>query len=284
LQVRLPSERDVPDDQIPMAIEPRSKARLGAALLTIRRGDGDADDWHAVARLDGALPPEALGEPILAVVRNDVQRIELAAKKVNATLAVTDRVVACTVSVGGIEVPVSGVIGGGVVESIDGPMVTDVRYVRPKESQRLALGVRLAVAQLDDPGRTWTAVSVSRPNSTAKNPLVWKLALKGESGDERVAAAASFLAMVAELRSWALRDAVPFFDATSSALFAGAAGGVSKELAIDLRDPFHALPWPGLTANALPQHHAAEVAERVWGAFTQSIDATSVRIRIPGDA
>jgi hypothetical protein len=114
--------------------------------------------------------------------------------------------------------------------------------------------------------------------------LVWKLALKGESGDERLAAAASFLAVVAELRSRALRDAVPFFDAASSSLYKGKVSNLSGDIAADLRDPFHALLWPGLTASALSQHDAVAVANWVWGAFEECIEATSVRIRIQGDA
>ena len=91
--------------------------------------------------------------------------------------------------------------------------------------------------------------------------------------------------MVAELRSWALRDAVPFFDGASYSLFSGRAGNLSKDLTADLRDAFHGLLWPGLDARTFQALESANrVAQLVWGAFAQSIEATQVTIRLKGDA
>ena len=256
LDVAVPDEVAVSDDGLAISVSPLAASQLGRALLDVLRRGGAADDWQATARLDGALPPGELSAAVLSSARTEVQAFEDAAADWGVPLAGGDEIlidVVSPVTVDGVAVEL-GIRGKvtGVVPGRDGPRVVDLRFSRPRPSFRLGLALRVAAAQLHEPGHEWSGVLVTRSANSSGKQLtsVTGMRLRGH-GPERAHRAHQLLGMAAQLWAWARRDAVPFFDRTSYDLAHADLGAAYDHLDDDLRDRFQSLLWPDVSIDAL---------------------------------
>lgn len=307
LDIRLPVEGDDLDDNLAVSVEPLDEARLGGALLSARRQGIDPDEWEAATRLDGSLPPAALGHSVMTSVRAEVSRIEAAVAKLGLSLTGTTEAqielsipfVAPDGTPG--ELTISGLLGGIVTTRPAAPVLSSIRFARPRPSFRLGLAVQLAALQYQQPDLAWTAVLIARGNtSKAVNPTAFRLTVKGE-GTERRANAEKFLHRVGELRWWTLRDAVPFFDKTSHLLHIDNQKDLAQAITYDLHDASTATLWPDLSLDVLSHEtvaatdpplvadiarahpgmrRATAVAHWVWGEFDDTILAKDETIRL----
>jgi hypothetical protein len=166
----------------------------------------------------------------------------------------------------------------------------DLRFSRPRPSFRLGLALRVAAAQLYEPGLDWSGVLVTRVESSGKRPTaaVTRLSIRGE-GLERARHAHQLFAMAVQLLAWARRDAVPYFDRASHDLAHADLGAAYGHLDDDLNDRFQALLWPDVSVESLqrdpvlpldPQAVAASGAPGrgdatalwVWDVFDQCVE------------
>ncbi len=159
LDIRLPVEGDDLDDNLAVSVEPLDEARLGGALLSARRQGIDPDEWEAATRLDGSLPPAALGHSVMNSVRAEVSRIEAAVAKLGLSLTGTTEApielsipfVAPDGTSG--ELTISGLLGGIITADPSAPVLSSIRFARPRPSFRLGLAVQLAALQYQQPRR-----------------------------------------------------------------------------------------------------------------------------------
>ena len=307
LDIRLPAEGSELDDNLAVSVEPLDEARLGGALLSARRQGIHPDEWEAATRLDGSLPPAELGSSVMTSVRTEVGRMEAAAAKFGVSLTgAAEALIELSlpfVAPDGTsgELTISGLLGGIITADPSVPLLSSIRFARPRPSFRLGLAVQLAALQYQQPDAACTAVLIARgKKAEAVNPTAFRLTIKGE-GFERRSNAAKFLHRVGELRWWALRDAVPFFDKTSHLLHLDTPRDLAKAIEYDLLDASTATLWPDLSLDLLSQEsvaasdpplvatiaganpgmrRAAAVASWVWGVYDETILAKDETIRL----
>jgi exodeoxyribonuclease V gamma subunit len=252
LEVRLPGEAEVVDDNLAVAVASLLGSALGRELLAARAAGHPVEEWSTAARLRGVMPPGELSTVALDHVGEEVAAFEALAAAWGVPLAAEGEVLLHqTVSgpVDGVEgtCTLEGIVRGAHVES-DRSRLVDVRFTRPRPSFRLAVAVRLAAAQREEPAIDWSGVVVHR--GSGDKPGSVGLRLRG-AGAERVAAAERLLHMAVQLLTWARRDAVPFFDRTSSPLGLGDLRHAIDALEEDLRDEYVALLWPQSSIDSL---------------------------------
>ncbi len=311
LDVSMPEEASVADDGLAISVTPLGTSALGRGLLAVRRQGGDADEWEATARLDGALPPGQLSTAVLSSVRAEVVAFEESAAEWDIPLSGGDELLVDVVTPATLyDTPVALSVRGkvaGVVPGPDGPRVVDLRFARPRPSFRLALALRVAAAQLHEPAHDWSGVLVTRAAEAGRKQLttVTGLCIRGE-GEQRAANAHALLGTAAQLLAWARRDAVPFLDRTSYHLAIGDLSAAYDLLDKDLDDRFQGLLWPDLSIEALQRDpvlptdppavqavavdgsmgRGDAVATWVWQVFdrcVQLLDANGGRVGDDGD-
>jgi exonuclease V gamma subunit len=291
LDVRVPDDAATLEDGLSVSVDPLGMSRLGGNLLATRRRGGPADEWAAVARLNGSLPPGELSTTAIAQVQDEVALLEVFADQWGIPLTGTGELLldqTLTVDIAGAptEVALQGKVRGVVVRT-GGYGLADMRFARPRPSYRLALALRMAAAQRQDPDADWSAVLLTRADYGAK-PKPLGMRVRG-TGAVRQANAERLLGMAVELLEWATRDAVPLFDRASKALADDRINDVFQMLTSDVRDRFVAVLWPEVSGEALLRdplldtdpaflgpftHHsrAAAVATWMWGTFDDTVE------------
>lgn len=251
LEVFLPSQTEAVDDGLAVSVDPLATSSLGRGLLEARRRGHPFEQWYAAARLDGTLPPGELNAAALDEVREEVESLEQLAAQMGVPLAGTEQVdITSWVSLGELgesaQVKVVGTIDG-VARSGSKGTVVKVRFARSRPSHRLGAAVQVALLERQYPDIRWSGVVVDRGVST---PTAFQLQLRGDGG-ERMEAADRLLAMVMQLREWALRDAVPLFDRASARLAFDDFGGADEKLDDDLNDSYVEALWPDVSLDSL---------------------------------
>lgn len=251
LDVRLPGEVDTMDDGLAVDLDPLEMSSLGRALLAARRLNTDVEEWVETARLSGTLPPGDLSTAALDSVVGEVQGMEAVLADWNLPAQAVGEVEVALE----LDVPVGNgesatVQFTGVIEGIDDAVLVDIRYARPRASQRLGLALRLAALQAAQPDTDWTAVLVTR--GTGKKAVIPATGMRVRgTGPERANRARAFLVRALELHEWALRDAVPLFDRASEALALGDWGRADTRLAEDLKDDATRFLWGDVSVDDL---------------------------------
>lgn len=275
LDVRLPAEPSTEDEGLPLGVDALEFSALGRTLLDTRRRGGSSDDWKSAAVHDGALPPQALGTLVLDRVTAELDQLAALADSVGAPLSgSTDLKVTLPVphrSHGrpgpadrGAErsgMRIVGTLGGVHLEETTARLV-EVEFRRLRPSHRLALAVRLALAQLTEPGLEWSAVLVARAEQGPKVTSC-RLRLRGDDPDGRRHSATTLLDLAVQVSLWSLRDAVPLFDAASASLAERDFAAAANELDNSLPDAHRDLLWPDLSLAGLladPVHPADPAA------------------------
>ena len=291
LEVSVPEDADALEDGLSITVDPLGMSRLGGNLLATRRRGGMPDDWAAVARLQGALPPGELSATAIAQVQSEVALLEVHAAQWGIPLTGTDELqLDQTLIVDIAGTPTEVVLQGrvrGVVARPGGFGVADMRFARPRPSYRLALALRMAAAQRQRPEGDWSAVLLTRAAYNAK-PVPLGMRLRG-TGSVRQANAERLLGMAVQLLEWANRDAVPLFDRASEQLALDRVNDMFQKLTSDVRDRFVSVLWPEVSGEALlrdplldtdpaflsPFAHlsrATAVATWVWSTFDATVE------------
>ncbi|MEY4174386.1 MAG: hypothetical protein RI900_1551, partial [Actinomycetota bacterium] len=254
LDVRLPSEAEGVDDGLSLSVDPLTGSSMGRELLAARLAGKTDDDWFAAARLDGRMPPGELSGAVLKRVREEVEELLALAAAMSVDPAASGREeIRIELRDGfGQDSPslqLQGVVtdtyrSGGV------GTVVRVQYKRARPSHRYGLALQLAALELGQPGADWSGVLIDRGS---KKPTAVRLRLVGRGSlpSERKRAAESLLRAATSLFSWAMRDAVPFFDHVSLPLSEGDFNAVDSQLGNDLRDDHVSALWPALTVESL---------------------------------
>lgn len=272
LSVRLPVEAESLDDGLPIAADPLQVSQLGRDLLAARRHGEDVAEWMAVARLDGRLPPGELSSDALVAVSTEIGALEAVADRWGVTLITPDEVlVDQQLPAGSLDGDRAALHVTGSVAGIVGTRVVDIRFARPRPSHRLALAVRLAAIQVQEPKVAWSGVLITRGKNSSAQPTALAMRLRGSDRD-RLANAASVLALAAELLEWSRRDSVPLFDVVSERLAVDDYVGAYQQLERHWYDAFVSFLWPDPSLDSLLLDPIAETDPPLLAEFTRSDD------------
>ena len=263
LDIRLPGESEQPDDNFAVTLDPLHRSSLGRDLLDARRAGASYEQWIEAARLSGTLPPGNLAVESLQAVVDELTALEsvIAAWGIDLTAA-TELPITVDLDVVDSEgtsttehsLRIDGVVGGITRDGPDADraVMADIRFARPKPSHELALAVRLAALQVHAPDIDWTAVLITRAESSRGKLETTQHGIRVRgSGEERQQAARDVLTMASQLALWAFRDAVPLFDRSSRLVDRVDADAAFDELAKDLADQWVAILWSGQTPREL---------------------------------
>lgn len=214
LQVTLPEIADVPSDDLPVALEALQNWRVGNAFMVADQEAESSDDVATYLRASGALPPGTLGTETLAGAEAAVDGMRSIAKDLGVDLFTDDHLdIDAALSDGTVlrgSIPMHSRDGAPL-----GPLL--VKYSRTKPHHVLLLAVRLFALTVAQPDQQWRAVSIHRA-ATGNKGLAHDLIVRGDTAQERAAAARSALDELVALWDIGSLIALPLFDRTSEQL------------------------------------------------------------------
>jgi exodeoxyribonuclease V gamma subunit len=219
LQLRFARSGGSPDDELDVELDGLAGWAVGARALQDRLDGLDPDRTRMLERARGAVPPGALGTPVLDEV----------AATVEAILALADGHGAAGELLPPIEIDVQLADGRRVVGVVDEVVTTGVlrrlTYSRLKERDRLHAWVRLLALTASRPDDLWRAATVTRVRRGAKpakgepepQASAALLAPLGVDAAARTAFALTELQRLVTLRDLATTRPIPIVTGTSAA-------------------------------------------------------------------
>ena len=205
--VQMSFSRPAEADDVVLPVEPGLLARagLGRRLLDARRAGVTSDEWLAVERRVGTLPPHALepkmtdslvtgvNELVDAADRLGVRSGEAEYQDIDVVLADGTRIV--------------GSVQLLLADSTPGP--ARIRYVRPKPTFELEAWLDLMALVATDPGRSWRSVSVSRGEGDDPTTVIDRVV--GGDPAQHAANAARALEVVVHCFRAGMQEPLPLF-------------------------------------------------------------------------
>jgi exodeoxyribonuclease V gamma subunit len=216
LGVWLSSDRDAPQEGIPLDLTGLPKWAIGDRLLTALRRGHTRERWERAERARGTLPPDPLAQDILEEVCPTVEDIVRTANE----LLGTDPAHAED-----IDLPLpDGRRLVGTVGGVHGDAVGLVTYSSLKAKHRLAAYARIVALTAVAPQTPWRAVLLGRQKR--KDPVaVCRLGPLGDDVDTRRKQAASRLATLLDLYDRGLQAPAPLYGDTSMQMARGVRTG-----------------------------------------------------------
>lgn len=254
LGVLLPRDEDAPEDDLPLWPDGLTLSEIGRELLFAIQEGKTAAQWKRSKHLSGGLPIGELAADVWKKVEEEVSAIILAAQTILQHPPVA---VAIGTSLSDTELDT---VEGGELELVDHVTVHDdvvlhMNYATWNRRMRVLPWLQLAVLTIQQPATVWKAVVISKApkvTSKAKNPppqepyYSEEFVLKGETVEERIAAASQVLEFANEIRTRARRVPLPLFERSSWCLDKSASA-LGTELGYDLQRPSHEVVFQGRT-------------------------------------
>jgi exodeoxyribonuclease V gamma subunit len=233
LEVSVADRSSEPADALPVEVEGLDRWRIGDRMLNARLAGVGMDDAVAAEVARGELPPGALADATIDVVRPVVEEI------------VSRAGIAGTESVDVRLVLDDGRVLSGTVPHVAGDVLRAVGYSRVGARQRIGAWVRLVALSAAYPGRPLEAIVVGRGRSGVSVVKLPPLSAQDARAE---------LAILADLYDRGMREPLPI-GCLSSAAYA--------EAVRDGRDPVHAArgewesSWDFEREDAKPEHELA---------------------------
>jgi exodeoxyribonuclease V gamma subunit len=292
VRAALPEGTELPDEQVPLVLDPLVEWQVGDALL--RRPPQDRDRVLAAARGRGLLPPPPFGERKLDGVQRDVDRLRRLAAQLQVDVTASGHVELDVALAGGRRLV-------GSVGQVDGCCHVAAGYSRVQGKHLAAAWVRLLALAVADPAQPWQAVVIGRHKDRKAQqgsaPHGLRLPPFGAAPEVRAQAAGDLLADLVALHDEALAEPLVAPAAAASAYAQAVLEGADPAAADaaaaacwdpdehrpgqrDADSPAHVLrygdavsfevpaaepPRPGDVARVGPQpHRFAALALRIW--------------------
>ena len=236
LQVAAPADPQVAVDELPLWPGHLEESSLGVGLIdALRVGDpAVVGEWERLVRLQGKVPPGALGDRYLAQLRQEVDAmVAIAGDDWRATHSIDIDTV----------VDSAGVTGAwtlrGSVEVV-GTRVVSFRYSKGHPRHQLLPLVELAALTVDSPDTLWEAAVITRSADTKKpkDPWTSRFWLAGSTPAARLAVAHDVLHFAHATLVEATRSPVPLFERSS---WRSGNSDLVHDLKSDLKDRSNAL-------------------------------------------
>jgi exodeoxyribonuclease V gamma subunit len=289
LEARLPRESFQAPPHLPVKIAGLEEWQIGERLLAARLGGISTEQWEAVERVRGTLPPGALEAGALAKVEGVVDTLLEAADRCDAIIEpgvpreIDIQLDASTRIVGVVTTRLGGVMRGPVT----------VTYSSVKPTHRLAAWLDLVALVAADPDEAWRAVTIAQ---TKDHKAAEVIDLVPIAEDERIARATSALSVIVDCYRRGMVEPLPLFPRVSEAIVGdgprrpdwrrkgsnGPKGDGDDEavrLAFDLDSIEAVLAVPAEPSDpAGGEGRAERFARYLWDAFSTSV---SERDRAP---
>jgi exodeoxyribonuclease V gamma subunit len=216
LGVWLSSDRDAPQEGIPLDLTGLPKWAVGDRLLTALRRGHTREQWERAERARGTLPPDPLAQDILDEVCPIVEELVAAADELlGAAPARAEDI--------DLQLP-DGRRLVGTVGSLHDEVLGLVTYSSLKAKQRVAAYARIVALTAVAPATPWQAVLLGRQKR--KDPVaVCRLGPLGDDVDTRRVEAMGRLATLLDLYDRGLRAPAPLYGDTSMQLARGVRSG-----------------------------------------------------------
>jgi exodeoxyribonuclease V gamma subunit len=162
VDVALAADEDQPEDALPVEIDNLAQWAVGDRVLTdllagLDPGAVKQREWRR-----GELPPGQLGWRMLGQILDRARPLQQAAAELRVTPA---RAVDVAIDLGGGRRLI------GTVPEVYGDRLVPVHYSRLGAKHRLASWVQLLALTVSDEDRNWTAHTVGRPHSRARDAV-----------------------------------------------------------------------------------------------------------------
>ena len=236
LQVAAPAEAQVAVDELPLWPGSLEESSLGLGLIdALRVGDPAAvGRWERLVRLQGRIPPGALGDRYLAQLRHEVDlMVAIAGDDWRDTQRIDIDVV-----VDSAGAAAAWTLRGSV--DVVGTRVVSFRYSKGHPRHQLLPLVELAALTVQSPDTLWEAAVITRAPDPKKSTDPWtaQFRLKGPTPAARLAVAHDVLHFAHATFVEATRAPVPLFERSS---WRAADSGFAHDLDSDLKDRSNAL-------------------------------------------
>jgi exodeoxyribonuclease V gamma subunit len=236
LQIAAPQEAQVAVDELPLWPSHLEESSLGLGLIdALRVGDPAAvGRWERLVRLQGRIPPGALGDRYLAQLRHEVDAmVAIAGDDWRDTQRIDIDIV-----VDSAGAAAAWTLRGSV--DVVGTRVVSFRYSKGHPRHQLLPLVELAALSVHSPDTLWEAAVITRASDPKKTTDPWtaQFRLAGSTPTARLAVAHDVLHFAHATFVEATRAPVPLFERSS---WRSADSGFAKDLETDLKDRSNAL-------------------------------------------
>ena len=276
LQVAAPAEAQVAVDELPLWPGSLEESSLGLGLIdALRVGDPAAvGRWERLVRLQGRIPPGALGDRYLAQLRHEVDlMVAIAGDDWRDTQRIDIDVV-----VDSAGAAAAWTLRGSV--DVVGTRVVSFRYSKGHPRHQLLPLVELAALTVQSPDTLWEAAVITRAPDPKKSTAPWtaQFRLKGPTPAARLAVAHDVLHFAHATFVEATRAPVPLFERSS---WRAADSGFAKDLETDLKDRSNALVF---ASDAEEDRKGFERWVRARGAALLELwERSHVPVLVPAD-
>lgn len=206
LQLQLTSASEGTPIQLPVNFVGLDRWKVGDRMVEAVRRGLDPDEWLAIERRRGSLPPGALGDASAADLAAAVDVLEGEVERLH--IGGTDR---ATVSID-LTLPDGTRVVGSVADSFtDGPGgPASVGFGRMKPTYRLAAWLQLLAVVAADADRPWRSVVLNYDQKKSAAQVV-DLRPRGDDAAARREAAIDGLEVAVEVARRARREPLPMF-------------------------------------------------------------------------
>ena len=276
LQVAAPAEAQVAVDELPLWPGSLEESSLGLGLIdALRVGDPAAvGRWERLVRLQGRIPPGALGDRYLAQLRHEVDlMVAIAGDDWRDTQRIDIDVV-----VDSAGAAAAWTLRGSV--DVVGTRVVSFRYSKGHPRHQLLPLVELAALTVQSPDTLWEAAVITRTPDPKKSTDPWtaQFRWKGPTPAARLAVAHDVLHFAHATFVEATRAPVPLFERSS---WRAADSGFAKDLETDLKDRSNALVF---ASDAEEDRKGFERWVRARGAALLELwERSHVPVLVPAD-
>ncbi|MHB8246139.1 MAG: hypothetical protein ACYDGN_12450 [Acidimicrobiales bacterium] len=218
LRVHLTSEDPRPSDHLLTSLDGLERWSAANRLITARLAGHTNAEWERYERALGAVPVGGLGVALLTEIGDAVNALLDSAAALGVDATCDDRYQ--------IDVELSdhtrivGIVEGRCTSPTPGPATLTFSRAAPK--QHLAAWLDLVTLVATDPGTSWRSVVVRRPER-GNTPDALQLAARGDTPEDRRAAALAALEVAVDCYRRGRREPVPLFPSFSYKLYTGKA-------------------------------------------------------------
>lgn len=219
LRVRLPQPDEALDVVMPTQLGGLDRWKVGDRLLQRLLEGGTVEEWVAIERRLGFLPPGALGDASIDSITTTAGHLVQEATRLGFRPGPGAPIPVDVTLTGGVRI--TGIVEARLDPSTPGP--ARVGFAEGKPSDHVAAWLDLMVLTAHDPATEWRSVSVHRGHSDKKPPESMSLTVVADDPSRRREIALHALEVVVELLRYGMREPIPLFTRLSPAVAMGEA-------------------------------------------------------------